>query len=119
MKSIHKPKTRAEKRYRRHLRVRKKVEGTAERPRLVVKRSLKHIYAQIVDDASSRTLLTVSDLTVGEGKKAERATAVGKVLAEKAKGAGITRVVFDRAGYKYHGRVKAVAEGAREGGLEF
>ena len=119
MKSIHKPKTRAEKRYRRHLRVRKKVEGTAERPRLVVKRSLKHIYAQIVDDASSRTLLTVSDLTVGEGKKAERASAVGKALAEKAKGAGITRVVFDRAAYKYHGRVKAVAEGAREGGLEF
>ena len=108
MKAIHKPKTRAEKRFRRHLRVRKKVEGTQERPRLVVKRSLKHIYAQIVDDQANRTILTVSDLKVGEGKKAER-----------AKEAGITRVVFDRAGYQYHGRVKAVADGAREGGLEF
>jgi large subunit ribosomal protein L18 len=119
MKSVHKPKTRAERRSRRHLRVRKKVEGTAERPRLVVKRSLKHIYAQIVDDMAQRTLMTVSDLTVGEGKKAERSTAVGKALAAAAKKAGITRVVFDRAGYKYHGRVKAVADAAREGGLEF
>jgi ribosomal protein L18, bacterial type len=101
------------------MRVRKRVEGTAERPRLVVYRSLKHIYAQIVDDASQRTLLTVSDLTNGEGRKAERALVVGKALAERAKAAGITRVVFDRAGYKYHGRVKAVADGAREGGLEF
>jgi len=113
------PKNRAEKRVRRHLRVRKTVQGTPERPRLVVKRSLKHIYAQIVDDAANRTILTVSDLTVGEGKKAERAAAVGKALAERAKEAGITRVVFDRAGYQYHGRVKAVADGAREGGLEF
>jgi large subunit ribosomal protein L18 len=119
MKPIHKPRTRAEQRYRRHLRVRKKVEGTAERPRLVIRRSLKHIYAQIVDDASNRTILTVSDLTVGEGKKAERSLAVGKTIAERAKAAGITRVVFDRAGYRYHGRVKAVADGAREGGLEF
>lgn len=119
MKPIHKPRTRAEQRYRRHLRVRKKVEGTAERPRLVVHRSLKHIYAQIVDDISNRTILTVSDLMVGEGKKAERSLAVGKTLAERAKAAGITRVVFDRAGYRYHGRVKAVADGAREGGLEF
>ena len=119
MKAIHKPKTRAEKRFRRHLRVRKKVEGTEERPRLVVKRSLKHIYAQIVDDRANRTILTVSDLTVGDGKKSERAAAVGKALAERAKEAGITRVVFDRAGYQYHGRVKAVADGAREGGLEF
>ena len=119
MRAIHKPKTRAEKRFRRHLRVRKKVEGTEERPRLVVKRSLKHIYAQIVDDRANRTILTVSDLTVGEGKKGERAAAVGKALAERAKAAGITRVVFDRAGYQYHGRVKAVADGAREGGLEF
>jgi len=119
MRPIHKPKTRAEQRFRRHMRVRKRVEGTAERPRLVVYRSLKHIYAQIVDDASQRTLLTVSDLTNGEGRKAERALVVGKALAERAKAAGITRVVFDRAGYKYHGRVKAVADGAREGGLEF
>jgi len=119
MKIIHKPKTRAERRSRRHLRVRKKVAGTPERPRLVVKRSLKHIYAQLVDDAAARTLMTVSDLSVGEGKKAERSAAVGKALAAAAKKAGITRVVFDRAGYKYHGRVKAVAEAAREGGLEF
>ena len=119
MRTIHKPKTRAEQRYRRHLRVRKRVEGTAERPRLVVFRSLKHIYAQIVDDISHRTLMTVSDLSVGDGKKVDRSAAVGKAIAERAKAAGITRVVFDRAGYRYHGRVKAVADGAREGGLEF
>ncbi len=113
------PKTRAEKRVRRHLRVRKTVTGTAERPRLVVFRSLKHIYAQLVDDASNRTLVTVTSQAVSEGKKSERSAAVGKTIAEKAKAAGITRVVFDRAGYKYHGRVKAVADGAREGGLEF
>ena len=82
-------------------------------------RSLKHIYAQLVDDVAGRTLLTVSSSTVAEGKKAERAAQVGKAIAEKAKAAGITRVVFDRAGYQYHGRVKAVADGAREGGLEF
>lgn len=119
MKPIHKPRTRAEQRYRRHLRVRKKVEGTPERPRLVVRRSLKHIYAQIVDDTQGKTIVTVSDLNVGEGKKSERSAAVGKTIAERAKAAGITRVVFDRAGYRYHGRIKAVADGAREGGLEF
>jgi large subunit ribosomal protein L18 len=119
MRPIHKPRTRADRRERRHLRVRKKVVGTTERPRLVVRRSLKHIYAQIVDDATHRTLLTVTDLTVGEGKKQERSVAVGKALAARAKDAGITRVVFDRGGYKYHGRVKAVADGARESGLTF
>ena len=113
------PKTREEHRYRRHLRVRKKISGTTERPRLVVYRSLKHIYAQLVDDAAQRTLMTVSSHNVDEGKKIEKSTEVGKRIAEKAKAAGITRVVFDRAGYKYHGRVKAVADGAREGGLEF
>jgi large subunit ribosomal protein L18 len=113
------PKTRGEKRVRRHLRVRKHLAGTAERPRLVVFRSLKHIYAQLVDDTTGRTLLTVSDQAATAGKKAERSVQVGKTVAEKAKAVGITRVVFDRAGYKYHGRVKAVAEGAREGGLEF
>ncbi|MHB1863266.1 MAG: 50S ribosomal protein L18 [Gemmatimonadaceae bacterium] len=113
------PKTRSEKRVRRHLRVRRTVTGTAERPRLVVFRSLKHIYAQLVDDTSNRTLVTVTSQAVSEGKKSERSAAVGKTIAEKAKAAGITRVVFDRAGYKYHGRVKAVADGAREGGLEF
>jgi large subunit ribosomal protein L18 len=113
------PKTRAEKRFRRHLRVRKKVTGTPERPRLVVYRSLKHIYAQLVDDAAQRTLMTVSSQAIAEGKKSEKSAEVGKQIAAKAKEAGITRVVFDRAGYQYHGRVKAVADGAREGGLEF
>jgi large subunit ribosomal protein L18 len=113
------PKTRPEMRQRRHLRVRKKVTGTGERPRLVVFRSLKHIYAQLVDDVTNRTLMTVSDQKVVEGKKTERSVEVGKEIAARAKEAGITRVVFDRAGYKYHGRVKAVADGAREGGLEF
>ncbi len=111
-------KSRAAKRERRHLRVRKRVAGTSERPRLVVFRSLKHITAQLVDDSAGRTLLTVTDAAV-EGKKSERSVAVGKRIAERAKEAGITRVVFDRAGYQYHGRVKAVADGAREGGLEF
>ena len=118
MPKIHIPKTRAEKRFRRHLRVRKKVTGTTERPRLVVFRSLKHIYAQLVDDVTQRTLMTVSDTKL-EGKKSEKSAQVGKEIASRAKEAGITRVVFDRAGYKYHGRVKAVADGAREGGLEF
>lgn len=113
------PKTREERRMRRHLRVRRKVVGTPERPRLVVYRSLKHIYAQLVDDVARRTLATISSHTVGQGKKTEKAAAVGKALAERAKSTGITRVVFDRAGYKYHGRVKAVADGAREGGLDF
>ena len=99
--------------------MRRKVTGTAERPRLVVFRSLKHIYAQLVDDVANRTLITVSSQTLGEGKKSEKSTQLGKVIAEKAKAAGVARVVFDRAGYKYHGRVKAVADGAREGGLEF
>ena len=112
------PKTRSEKRARRHLRVRKKVAGTTERPRLVVFRSLKHIYAQLVDDVTQRTLMTVTDGGL-EGKKSERSAEVGRRIAARAKEAGITSVVFDRAGYKYHGRVKAVADGAREGGLEF
>ena len=119
MPGIGVPRTGAEKRYRRHLRVRNKVSGTPERPRLVVFRSLKHIYAQLVDDTTSRTLATVSDLKVEKGKKGERAAEVGKLIAERAKSAGITRVVFDRAGYRYHGRVKAVADAARKGGLEF
>jgi large subunit ribosomal protein L18 len=113
------PKTGTERRFKRHLRVRNKISGTAERPRLVVFRSLKHIYAQLVDDTTHRTLATVSDLGIEQGKKGERASEVGKLIAERAKTAGITRVVFDRAGYRYHGRIKAVADGAREGGLEF
>jgi len=123
MRPIHKPRTRSERRYRRHLRIRKTVLGTAERPRLVVFRSLKHIYAQLVDDDQGRTLLGVSDRTEGvavEGTgKVAAGRAVGTRLGALAKEQGITKVVFDRAGYPYHGRVKAVAEGARQAGLEF
>jgi large subunit ribosomal protein L18 len=118
MAKVRRPKTKAELRARRHLRVRKRVSGTAERPRLVVFRSLKHIYAQLVDDTTSRTLATASDHKL-TGKKSEKSTEVGKLIAQKAKDAGFSQVVFDRAGYRYHGRVKAVADGAREGGLEF
>ena len=122
MRAIHLPRTRQEKRYRRHLRVRKRVSGTSERPRLVVFRSLKHIYAQLVDDDRGVTLLGVSDdsegLTMEGAGKVAKAKATGKLLAEKAKAQGIAKTVFDRGGYHYHGRVKAVAEGAREGGLE-
>ncbi len=118
-----KPKTRAEYRMRRHLRLRKKVVGTPECPRLVVFRSLKHIYAQLVDDEGGVTLASASDLAkefqpAGAGKIGV-AAGVGKLIAERAKGLGITRIVFDRGGYPYHGRVKAVAEGARASGLEF
>jgi len=120
-------KSRALQRKRRHFRVRNKVQGTAERPRLVVFRSLKNIEGQLVDDDARRTLVGFS--TVGgelkdleaksKNRKVEQAHAAGKVLAERAKSQGISSVVFDRGGYKYHGRVKAFAEGAREGGLEF
>jgi large subunit ribosomal protein L18 len=122
MRPIHSPKTREERRYRRHLRVRRRVTGTPERPRLVVFRSLKHVYAQLVDDAAGKTLVAVSDLlkdlTREKAGKVGAAHAVGKRLAALARERGITRVVFDRAGYRYHGRVRAVADGAREGGLE-
>lgn len=123
MRAIHAPKSRDESRKRRHIRLRKKVVGTAERPRLVVYRSLKHIYAQLVDDTRGVTLLGVSDHSEGiaasDGAKVGRGKATGVLLAERAKAAGISQVVFDRGGYRYHGRVKAVADGAREGGLEF
>jgi large subunit ribosomal protein L18 len=123
MRAIHAPKTRREQRYRRQLRVRTKVAGTAERPRLVVFRSLKHAYAQLVDDTTGKVLMGVSDnsegIAVDGTGKVARARAVGTLLATKAKAAGVTKVVFDRAGYRYHGRVQAVAEGARAGGLEF
>lgn len=112
---------------RRHRRVRRKVIGTAERPRLVVHRSLKNIQGHLIDDRSSKVLVGVSTLAAelralrGEenGGKTALSRAAGKVLAEKAKAVGITRVVFDRGGYQYHGRVAAFADGAREGGLEF
>ena len=123
MRPIHAPKSRQDRRYRRHLRVRKKLEGTAARPRLVVFRSLKHISAQLVDDDRGVTLVGVTDrsegIQVDGGGKVARGKATGKLLAEKAKAAGVSRVVFDRNGYRYHGRVQAVADGAREGGLEF
>ena len=110
-------------RSRRHLRVRKKVHGTAARPRLVVTRSTRHISVQVVDDTSSRTLAAASSLddTVrgATGDKKARAAAVGKLVAERAKAAGIDAVVFDRAGNRYHGRIAALADAAREGGLSF
>ena len=112
--------TKRDARMRRHRRVRGKVAGTAERPRLVVFRSNRGISAQLVDDEAGRTLAAVSWKSVGSsGSKIEQADAVGKALADAAKKAGIQRCVFDRAGYLYHGRVKALAEGAREGGLQF
>lgn len=112
-------------RLRRHRRVRARVAGTASRPRLNVFRSLTNIYAQLIDDQRGVTLASASTIDaelkaslVGK-KKTEQARLVGLAIAERAKAKGITRVVFDRGGYKYHGRVKAVADGAREGGLEF
>jgi large subunit ribosomal protein L18 len=125
-------KTRRRARVRRHVRVRRKISGTAERPRLAVYRSNRHIYAQLVDDDAARTLISASDRDVrvggaakvggagkagGEGKTAP-AKAVGELLAERAKAAGIQRVVFDRGGRLFHGRVAALAEGAREKGLQ-
>lgn len=120
-----KAKTPRAKRIRRHLRVRKRVNGTAERPRLSVFRSSSHIYAQVVDDSSGRTLVAASDIDPGlrsarDGKqKTEIAKLVGAAIGERARAAGVKRVVFDRGGFQYHGRVKALAESAREAGLEF
>lgn len=123
MKSTHKPKTRAERLHRRHLRVRKRVEGTPERPRLVVRRTLKHIYAQIVDDVNGRTVASAStletDLRSGATGTVDAAKTVGKLVGERARAAGIDRVVFDRGGFRFHGRVAGVASGAREAGLQF
>jgi large subunit ribosomal protein L18 len=105
---------------RRHRRVRKKVIGTPDRPRLAVYRSNRHIYAQVIDDYAGRTLAASStSVGGGGGDPTARAKAVGKELAEKAKAAGVTQVRFDRGGFMYHGRIQAVAEGAREGGLDF
>ncbi|MCD4549841.1 MULTISPECIES: 50S ribosomal protein L18 [unclassified Schaalia] len=108
-------------RKRRHLRLRKKITGTAERPRLVVTRSNRHMVAQVVDDTVGHTLVSAStmeaDLQGTEGTKKDKAAKVGALIAERAKAAGISAVIFDRGGNKYHGRVAAVAEAAREGGL--
>jgi large subunit ribosomal protein L18 len=122
-----KSKIRETQRLRRHGRIRRKVEGSAERPRLVIHRSLKNIQGHLADDSTGRVLFGVSTLAAelreqsnGEsGSKTRMSRAAGKLLAERAKAAGITRVVFDRGGYRFHGRVAAFAQGAREGGLEF
>jgi len=114
-----------EARLRKHVRVRRKVKGTLERPRLNVFRSLNHIYAQIIDDIAGTTLVAASTLDpvlkgkVAFGGNKDAAKAVGKLIAEKAKDKGINQVVFDRGGYIYHGRIKELAEAAREAGLEF
>jgi len=118
---IKRPDTRGQ-RIKRHSRVRNKISGTAERPRLCVFRSENHIYAQIIDDVAGNTLVsasTVEKAFEGKGSNCEAAKKVGETLAERAVQKGIEEVVFDRGGYIYHGRVKALAEGAREGGLKF
>lgn len=120
-------KEKREARLSRHLRIRKKVKGTPERPRLVVYRSLEDIYAQVIDDTIGHTLVSASTidsevrkmLAGANKKKTEEAQIVGRVVAERAKNAGIRKVVFDRGGRKYHGRIKALADAAREAGLEF
>lgn len=108
-----------ERQARIHRRVRKNVNGTAERPRLTVFRSNKSIYCQLIDDVSGHTLAAASSGETPKAPKSEMSKAVGVLIAEKAKAAGINAVVFDRGGYLYHGRVKSLADGAREGGLEF
>jgi large subunit ribosomal protein L18 len=118
-------KSRSVSRNRRHIRVRKRVRGTADRPRLNVYRSLAEIYAQVIDDEAGLTLASASSIDQSlrkqmDGlKKTEQANLVGKIVADRAKSQGVTSVVFDRGGYRYIGRVKALADGAREGGLEF
>ncbi|WP_041737639.1 50S ribosomal protein L18 [Caldicellulosiruptor owensensis] len=122
---MYKKVNRNEKRLIRHKRIRKKVFGTSERPRLCVYKSLKYIYAQIIDDEKGHTLVAASSIEpeiksrLSSTKSIEAAEYVGKVIAERAKEKGITKVVFDRGGYPYHGRVKALAEAARQAGLEF
>lgn len=120
-------KSRRLRRKRRHARIRKKVHGTGDRPRLVVHRSLRNVEGQVVDDDAGRTMVGLSTLSPAlreadadeKGGKVGAARAAGKMLAEQARSRGVGRVVFDRGGFRYHGRVKAFAEGAREGGLEF
>ena len=110
-------------RRKRHDRIRLTMAGTAGRPRLAVFRSLNHIYAQVIDDATGRTLVAAStvekELRSSKSTKTEEAASIGKLVAERAKAAGIDRVVFDRAGFRYHGRIKSLADAAREAGLEF
>ena len=113
-----------EVRRRKHARVRARVQGSAERPRLAVFRSSAHIYAQVIDDVSGKTLVAASDIdpdgkTAAKGDKTARAKAVGNLVAKRAQAAGVQQVVFDRGGYLYHGRVKALADAARAAGLQF
>jgi len=111
---------RKEIRSKKHRRIRNKISGTAEYPRLCVFRSLRHIHAQIIDDVAQNTLVAATSLEIKDGtSNKETANRVGKLIAEKAIAAGVKAVVFDRSGYIYHGRVQALADGAREGGLEF
>jgi large subunit ribosomal protein L18 len=117
-----KAKERRISRNRIRVRIRRKVSGTAERPRLSVKKSLKHIYVQVIDDASGKTIVAASSREADAGAKganAAAAKAVGALIAKKAKDKGVKRVVFDRGGYQYHGNIKALADAARENGLEF
>ena len=115
--------TRSAARHKRHERIRLRLEGTPSRPRLAVFRSLNHIYAQVIDDSSGKTLAAASslekELRSGSGNKTKEAAEVGKLIAARAKSAGVERVVFDRAGFRYHGRVKSLADAAREAGLDF
>jgi len=115
--------TRSASRIKRHARIRLRMTGTPARPRLAIFRSLNHIYAQVIDDTTGRTLAAASSLETGlrgaTGTKTDGAKRVGQLVAERAKGAGIDQVVFDRAGFKYHGRVRSLAEAAREAGLDF
>ena len=104
---------------RRHKSIRAHLAGSEAQPRLAVFRSNQHIYAQLIDDSKHKTIAAESDLKVGKGTKMERAMAIGESIAKKAVAKKVTRIVFDRGGFKYHGRIKAVAEGARKGGLEF
>lgn len=116
---MNKQKAKKQNKTKRHQRVRAKISGSAACPRLSVYRSLKHIYAQLIDDNAGKTILSVSDREIKDIKKKEEAAlALGKLLAEKALAENINQAVFDRGGFKYHGRVKAVAEGARQGGLK-
>jgi large subunit ribosomal protein L18 len=118
----HRSSGKAGARNRRHLRVRKKVTGTAARPRLVVTRSLRHVFVQVIDDVQGQTLASASSMEEAvrsTGDKTAKARAVGQLVGERAKSAGISNVVFDRGGNQYHGRVAALAEGAREAGLDF
>ena len=115
--------TRTAARHKRHERIRLRIAGTPERPRLAVFRSLSHIYAQVIDDGSGRTLAAAStaekELKGSKSTKSEAAAVVGRLIAERARSAGVEHVVFDRAGFRYHGRIKSLADAAREAGLDF